>query len=71
MTQLLPYVATYGIKQKKGGWFITEQMFINASSESNAWIKAKRQAMRGEDVYLVEPIKEDKELLDYDSMDVI
>ena len=44
------YLALFGHKQVKGGWFIQEQMIINASSYDKAWAMAEARCYPGEQV---------------------
>jgi|GWRWMinimDraft_13_1066021.scaffolds.fasta_scaffold172014_1 hypothetical protein len=44
------YLAFFGHKQVKGGWFIQEQMIINASSYDKAWAMAEARCYPGEQV---------------------
>jgi hypothetical protein len=68
------YVVTYGYDLLRGGKRITGSDFINAESFEQAWIKAGSLCSRTERVlYVDEYIKplEDKDLLDYESIEVI
>ena len=52
------FVATYGVKQMRGGVLVTEQMIIDAESIDVAWRLASHRCKRGEFVYNVDPIKQ-------------
>lgn len=68
------YVATFGYDLLRGGKRITGTEFINADSFEQAWMKAGRMCSKTERVlYVDEFIKreEDKDLLDYESIDVV
>lgn len=66
------YLASFGIEQLRGGWLITEQHIITAKDSDRAWRIAYRDCPKGEQVYDVMYFpNEDKELLEYESIDVI
>lgn len=51
------YVATYGVKQMRGGVLITEQMIINAKDLDQAYFMAGYHLKRGELLHSLEAIK--------------
>lgn len=50
------YVITYGIKQGRGGYLLTEQKIIDAKDSWSANSRACFHCKRGESVLFVEPI---------------
>jgi hypothetical protein len=65
------WVATYGIKQMRGGWLVTEQHIISAIDYPTAWKIGRKDCPRGETLMSIDLIKQDLDPLDYDSIDVI
>jgi len=51
------YQLTFGIKQGRGGYLLTEQMIINAKDEEQAYCVAGWHLKRGEALLSVEPIR--------------
>lgn len=68
---MIAWVATYGIKQPRGGWLLTEQNLLQARNYQEAHKMGLHMCKRGEALVTVEEIPQDLDLLDYDSMDVI
>jgi hypothetical protein len=67
----MDWVTTYGIPQPQGGWFVTEQHVYSAANYDKAISISYRECKRGERVIEVQAIHPDRDLLDYDSIDVI
>jgi hypothetical protein len=65
------WVATFGIKQPKGGWLVTEQAIVEAVDYPTAFKCGIALCPRGESVMDVQLIHEDRDPLDYDNIDVI
>lgn len=65
------WAATYGIKQGRGGWLVTEQSIVEASDYFSAHKIGRSRCKRGEALMSLDYINQDLDLLDYDSMDVI
>lgn len=65
------WVATYGAKQMRGGWLVTEQHLLEAKDYPTAFKIGLRDCPRGESLMYIDEIKQDKDLLDYESIDVI
>ena len=56
------FMATIGHKTGRGGWFIQEQMIIDASSYDIAWSIAEAKRKRGEQILDVSIIDKRREL---------
>ena len=65
------WAATYGIKQGRGGWLVTEQSIVEANDYFSAHKIGRSRCKRGEALMTIDPIYDDLDLLDYDSIDVI
>lgn len=65
------WAATYGIKQGRGGWLVTEQSIVEAGDYFSAHKIGRSRCKRGEALMSLDYINQDLDLLDYDSMDVI
>ena len=65
------WAATYGIKQGRGGWLVTEQSIVEATDYFSAHKIGRSRCKRGETLMALDPIHDDLDLLDYDAMDVI
>lgn len=68
------YVVTFGYDLLRGGKRITGSDFVSADSFEQAWIKAGAMCSRTERVLYVDEFvkrEEDKDLLDYESIEVI
>jgi len=62
---LARFIATFGIKQPKGGKFIVEQTILEAPDAHRAFNRAHAMAYRGEQCFFVEPIPECSSVMHY------
>lgn len=53
----MEWLATYGCRQLRGGWIITEQHVVYAPDINNAYKVATRDCPRGESLMYVDPFK--------------
>lgn len=67
------YFVTFGFTYGRGGQCITGQDYVMAKNKDHARTRAKALCSRHESVLWIDEIQpmEDKDLLDYDSIDVI
>jgi len=69
----MQYFVSFGIKYGRGGMRLTGQDYVDASSIQQARTIAKAMCAKHEHVLYVDEVQpfEDKDLLDYESIEVI
>jgi len=54
----MEWLATYGCRQLRGGWLVTEQHIVYAPTIMDAYKIANMDCPRGESLMNVDPIKD-------------